>query len=51
MAIRKDFTDFMVVDEMGMIEYFYVPLPDYYDFRPEELIGTMPQQQLLPRLQ
>lgn len=45
MAIRKDFTDFMVVDEMGMIEYFYVPLPDYYDFRPEELIGTMPQQQ------
>ena len=35
----------MVVDEEGRIEYFYIPVPDYYDFRPEELIGTFPQQQ------
>lgn len=45
MAIRDGFTDLMMVDEEGKIEYFYVPMPEYYDFRPEELIGTLPQQQ------
>ena len=45
MTVKEGFTDFMVVDEEGRIEYFYIPVPDYYDFRPEELIGTFPQQQ------
>ncbi|MDD6190508.1 MAG: sigma 54-interacting transcriptional regulator [Firmicutes bacterium] len=45
MAIREGFSDFMIVNEDIRISYFYIPSPELYDFRPENLIGTSPIQQ------
>lgn len=45
MAIKPGFSDFMIVNEDIRIAYYYIPNPELYDFRPEELLGTSPLQQ------
>lgn len=40
MKIREDFKDILIVDENGRIEYFSIESLDFFDLKPEELLGT-----------
>lgn len=44
MTIQKNFKDILIVDEAGRIEYFSIYDADFFGLKPEELIGTKPQQ-------
>lgn len=44
MGIRENYKDILIVDEAGKIEYFNISNMDFFDLKPEELIGTKPQQ-------
>lgn len=39
MKLRKDFKDVAIVNHTGGIEYISVMHPDFFGFRPEELVG------------
>lgn len=39
MELKDDFRDIMLVDENGRIEYFSIGDLDFFDLKPEELIG------------
>lgn len=44
MKINEDFKDILIVDEKSRIEYFNIGSYDFFDLRPEELIGKTPSQ-------
>ena len=44
MKIQDNYKDILIVDEAGRIEYFSIYDMDFFDLKPEELIGTKPQQ-------
>lgn len=39
MELKDSFKDIMLVDESGRIEYFSIDNLDFFDLKPEELIG------------
>jgi len=44
MGIRDNFKDIVIVDEEGRIEYYNISSMDFFDLKPEEMIGTKIQQ-------
>lgn len=44
MGIRENYKDIMLVDESGRMEYFDISDVDFFDLKPEELIGTKAHQ-------
>ena len=39
MELRNDYKDVLIVDEKGSIEYFNIGYLDFFDLKPQELIG------------
>lgn len=39
MDFNTKFKDIMLVDENGMLEYFKIEVPDFFDLKPEEIMG------------
>lgn len=44
MGIRNGFKDILIVDDQGKIEYFNISNMNLFGLKPEEMIGTKPQQ-------